>query len=139
MTTRPLSEEELTGSVIGCVRRVFNTLGPGLPEGPYVGALALECEKRGLHVQREVPIAVMYDGVVVGTYRADLIVNRILLVELKACPLIPPHRDQTITYLRCSTIEIGLLIAFVDTPIVRRFTIRNSVKPLLRMHSRGFQ
>lgn len=132
MLPKTKTENELTGLVIKCVHRVFNTLGPGLPEGPYTGALAHECAKHGLHVQREVPIAVTYDGVVVGTFRADLIINRTLLVELKACPLIHKHRAQTLTYLRCSTIEIALLVSLDDRPVVKRFIIRNPLKQLLR-------
>lgn len=86
MSPDPIPENHPTGLVSRCVHRVFNTLGPGLPEGPYAGALAHECEKQGLLVQREVPIAVTYDGVIVGTFRADLVINPSLLVELKACP-----------------------------------------------------
>lgn len=125
-------ENELTGLVIRCVHRVFNTLGPGLPEGPYVRALAHECEKHGLLAQREVPIAVTYDGVIVGTFRADLVINRVLLVEVKACAIVPRHRAQTLTYLRCSPIELALLVSLDDRPVVKRFIIRNGVKRLLR-------
>ena len=135
MSPDPIPENQLTGLVIACVHRVFNTLGPGLPEGPYAGALAHECRKHGLLVQREVPIAVTYDGVIVGTFRADLVINRALLVELKACRLVPEHRAQTLTYLRCSTVEIALLVSLDDRPVVKRFVIRNPLKPLLR--SRG--
>ena len=128
----PIPENQLTGQVIACVHRVFNTLGPGLPEGPYAGALAHECGKQGLHVRREVPIAVTYDGVIVGTFRADLVINRVWLVELKACRIAPEHRTQTLTYLRCSTIELALLVSLADKPVVKRFIIRNPVKTLLR-------
>ena len=128
----PIPEHQLTGLVIGCVHRVFNALGPGLPEGPYAGALAHECEKQGLFVQREVPIAVNYDGVIVGTFRADLIINRTLLVELKAEHLAPRHGAQVLTYLRCSTIEVGLLVSLHEKPVAKRFIIRNPMKKLLR-------
>jgi GxxExxY protein len=131
----PIPEHELCGLVIGCVHRVFNTLGPGLPEGPYAGALAIECEKHGLHAQREVPIAVAYDGIVVGTFRADLIINRTVLVELKACSISPEHHAQVLTYLRCSTIEVGLLISLDSKPVVKRFIIRNGVKAVIRSSS----
>jgi len=76
-----LIEEDLTRRVIGCAYRVYNVLGSGLPESVYVGALEHECEKNGMLAQREFPIAVYYDGVIVGSYRADLLIDRRLIIE----------------------------------------------------------
>jgi GxxExxY protein len=121
-------DQELTGTVIGCAHRVYNGLGTGLPEAPYVGALAHECAKRGLNVEREFPIAVFYDGVVVGSYRADLIIEHRLIVEVKACPLTQQHHSQLLTYLKCSRVELGLLISFDPKPHVKRFILRNALK-----------
>ena len=123
-----LVDEGLTRIVIGCAHRVYNILGPGLPESVYVGALAIECQKQGLHVAREYPIAVYYDGVVVGSYRADLLVERRLIVEAKACPIHESHGKQLLTYLRCSDVELGLVISFDPKPDVKRFIMRNAVK-----------
>lgn len=132
-----LIDENLTGTVIGASHRVFNVLGPGLPESVYVGALKLECEKRGLHVAREYPIAVYYDDVIVGSYRADLLVERRLIVEVKACPYHDAHGAQALTYLRCSEIELGLVISFDTKPLVKRFIMRNGVKRHLSILASG--
>jgi GxxExxY protein len=127
-----LVDETLTRTVIGCAHRVFNVLGAGLPESVYVGALAHECTKRGLHVAREYPIAVHYDGVIVGSFRADLLIERRLVVEAKACVYHEAHGVQVLTYLRCSDVELGLVISFDPKPHVRRFIMRNAIKGLIR-------
>ena len=94
-----LIDEALTKPVIDAFYRVFNTLGPGLPENVYVGALEHECRKRGLHVGREVPIPVTYDGVIVGTFRVDLLIERRLVLEVKACAQHQDHYKQILGYL----------------------------------------
>ena len=127
-----LVDEGLTRMVIGCAHRVFNVLGVGLPESVYVGALAHECAKQGLLVAREYPIAVFYDDVIVGSFRADLLIERRLIVEAKACPFHEAHGKQVLTYLRCSDIELGLVISFDPKPHVKRFIMRNAMKGRLR-------
>jgi GxxExxY protein len=126
-----LIDEDLTRTVIGSFYKVVNTLGSGLPEAPYVAALAHECAKRGLQVDCEFPIAVHYDGIIVGSYRADLLIEHRLIVEAKACPIVEEHRKQLLTYLRCSRVELGLLLSFDVKPVVKRFIFRNSLKGLL--------
>ena len=74
-----LVDEELTHTVIGGFWAVFNKLGHGFLENVYVGALYHELRKRGLHVEREVPVAVYYDGIIVGTFRVDLLVEHRLV------------------------------------------------------------
>ena len=128
IVARVLIDEELTGSVIRCAHTVFNVLGPGLPEAVYVGALTHECDKHGLRVAREFPIAVIYDGIIVGSYRADLLIERRLIVEVKACPLHDAHRAQVLTYMKCSDVEVALLISFDPKPHVQRFVMRNGIK-----------
>ena len=131
-----LIDEELTRKVIGCAHRVFNVLGRGLPESVYVGALAHECAKQGLHVAREYPIAVYYDDVIVGSFRADLLIERRLIVEAKACSYHEAHGIQVLTYLRCSDVELGLVISFEQKPHVKRFIMRNALKGSLRRTDR---
>ncbi|HYC53262.1 MAG TPA: GxxExxY protein [Gemmatimonadaceae bacterium] len=123
-----MDEDDTTALVIGGAHRVFNTLGSGLPEVVYVGALAHECRKAGLEVAREFPIVVWYDGVVVRSYRADLLINRVLLVEVKSGELSKAHAGQTLNYVRCSDVELALLIGFGTRPVVRRFVMRSSLK-----------
>ena len=115
-----LHDEPLTREVIGAFYKVFNTLGPGLPENVYAGALEHECRKRGLNVAREVPIAVTYDGVIVGTFRMDFLVERRLVLEIKARPQHKDHYVQLLTYLRCSDLRLGLLLYFITEPDVSR-------------------
>lgn len=128
-------DDELTHAVIGASHRVYNKLGKGFLENVYAGALELECAKRGLHVNREVPIAVEYDGAVVGTYRVDLLIERRLIVEVKASAETnnPALKKQVFNYLRCSNLELALLIFFGgDSPAARRFTCRNVLKACQR-------
>jgi GxxExxY protein len=94
-----LIHEDLTYTVIGRSFRVQNKLGFGYVENVYLGALEHELRKAGLVVEREVPIAVWYDGVIVGTYRVDLLVERKVIVETKACPSERGHEAQLLSYL----------------------------------------
>lgn len=128
-----MDDNVLSGRVIPCFRRVYNTLGPGLPERPYVRALAWECTNSGLLVEREAAITIYYNGIEIGRYRADLLVEGRLIVEAKACDLSPMHIRQVLTYLRCSRIETGLLLSFGEKPTIRRFVMRNEMKPGLKL------
>jgi GxxExxY protein len=124
-----LIDEPLTRIVIAAFFAVYNKLGYGFLENVYVGALEHECRKRGLRVEREVPIAVYYDGIIVGTYRADLLIEGRLVVEVKACS--NPHGKyarQLLNYLRCTNLELGLLLYFGEKPAMRRFIHRNGLK-----------
>jgi GxxExxY protein len=85
---------EITELVLQAFRTVFNKLGPNFLEAVYVRALEIECRKLGLRVRREVPIAVRYDGVIVGHYRADLLVNGVVVVEAKAGQRTGAHYAQ---------------------------------------------
>jgi GxxExxY protein len=117
-----LVDEGLTRSVIGAFYEVYNKLGYGLLESPYVGALQLELGQRGHRVEREVPLAVEYKGTIVGSYRADLIVEGRLLVEVKADACVTGfHERQLRNYLRCCSLELGLLLVFGIKPEFRRF------------------
>jgi GxxExxY protein len=78
-----MDENELTRRVIACFRRVYNCLGGGLPERPYVRALAYECTRNGLSVERESPITIYYERIEIGRYRADLLVEDRLIVEAR--------------------------------------------------------
>ncbi|MEX2180368.1 MAG: GxxExxY protein [Gemmatimonadaceae bacterium] len=118
----PLLLEELTRSVIGRFYAVYDRLGYGLLENPYVGALEIELKKAGHEVAREMPIAVRYEGVVVGSYRIDLLVDRQLLVEVKAEPCLTGiHERQLRNYLACSDCEVGLVLCFGIQPQFKRF------------------
>ena len=106
-------EDPLSERVIGCAFRVLNTLGVGFLEKVYENALAHECRKAGLKVQAQVPIAVHYDGIVVGDYAADLLIEDVLLVELKAVRVLDNiHLAQAFNYLKATGIPACLLLNF---------------------------
>lgn len=114
-------EHELTSAALGAFYRVYNKLGYGFLEAVYVNALAVELERSGRRVQRELPIEVMYDGVVVGHYRADIIVDGRLILEVKGdSHLAAGPERQLMNYLRCTELEVGLLLMFGIKPRFKR-------------------
>lgn len=94
--------------------KIHQILGPGLFESVYHRVLAYELRKAGFEVESEVPIPLEWDGQVIDeSFRADLIVNSRVLIELKSIEnLQPVHKKQTLTYLRLADIKLGLLINF---------------------------
>jgi GxxExxY protein len=111
---------ELSGTVIGAAVEVHKHLGPGLLEGVYRDCLAHELRTLNLAVKREVGLPVRYKGFEFeSAYRADLIVEDALIVELKAVErLLPLHSAQLLSYLRMSDMKIGLLINFHTPKLV---------------------
>jgi GxxExxY protein len=115
---------DITERIIGCALKVSNTLGSGFLEKVYEAALAHELRKAGLGVQPQRPISILYDGIVVGDYRADLVVNEAVIVEAKAARALDSiHEAQLLNYLKASRIRVGLLLNF-GTP---RLEIRRMV------------
>ena|SRR5580765_43672 len=103
----------LTERIIGCAFKVHNVLGCGFAEKVYVNALAHELVKSGLLVQREVPIVVKYDGVIVGEYFADIVVERCILVETKAVRCFDDgHTAQCLNYLAATKLKLCVLLNF---------------------------
>jgi len=112
---------ELTESIINAFYHVYKTLGYGFLEKVGTNALVHELRKRGYTVKTKVPLKVYYDGVVVGEYEADLIVNELIIVEIKAVEaLAPEHEAQLLNYLRATNIEVGLLLNFGPKPQVKQ-------------------
>ena len=100
---------ELTYKVIGGARRVFRALGSGFLEKVYLNSLAIELRESGLKVEIRVPIEVYYRGSLVGQYYADLLVEDLVIVEVKAVEhIIEAHEVQLLNYLRGTRIELGL-------------------------------
>jgi GxxExxY protein len=105
--------DSLTEQIIGCAYSVGNVLGEGFLEKVYENALAHELEKTGLKVSRQKPIKVFYDGVVVGDYFVDLIVDEEIIIELKAVKNIDnSHLAQCLNYLKATDKKLALLINF---------------------------
>ncbi len=99
--------------VIGCSYKVGNTLGCGFLEKVYENALAHELRKAGMHVAQQHPIKVRYDGVIVGEFVADLLIEQCVLVELKAVRMLDDiHKAQCLNYLKATGIHICLLVNF---------------------------
>jgi len=108
-----MEHEELTQKIIGCAMKVHGTLGPGFLESVYQNALALELRKAGMKIECEKKIQVTYDGVVVGDFAADMLINGSVLIENKAVQtLAPAHEVQLVNYLTATGIDIGLLLNF---------------------------
>ncbi len=104
---------ELSEKVIGCAFKVSNTLGCGFLERVYENALSHELRKAGLSVVQQQKIDVIYDGVVVGFYEADIIVEGVLVLEIKALrALDDAHKAQLLNYLKGTGLRLGLLINF---------------------------
>ena len=121
-----MHSDELTETIIGCAYTVANVLGNGFLEKVYENALAHELRKRGLLVEQQRPMSVQYDGVTVGEYLGDLLVEAKVLVELKAVKQIEDiHKAQCINYLKVTGLEICLLINF-GTPKVQIKRLMNS-------------
>jgi GxxExxY protein len=115
MNTDEEGMKDVTERVIGCAFRVANALGSGFLEKVYENALAHEVRKAGLIVSQQYAITVQYDGVVVGDYAADLLVEKYLLVELKCVRAFNDiHSAQCLNYLRATGFHLCLLLNFAS-------------------------
>lgn len=106
--------DALTETIIGASISVHKGLGPGLLESTYEACLTYELSKRGVPVERQKPIPVIYESVRISCgYRSDLWVDNLVIVELKSVDrLLPLHDAQLLAYLKLSGIRVGLLINF---------------------------
>jgi GxxExxY protein len=107
------SVDDITEIIIGAAYQVANTLGVGFLEKVYENALVHEIRKRGLRADQQVPIEVVYDGVLVGQYFAGILVESMVIIELKyAKNLDDSHMAQCINYLKATGKTLALLINF---------------------------
>jgi GxxExxY protein len=121
--------QALTERIIRAFYTVYNALGYGFLEKVYERALAIELRKMGLCVACQYPIEVYYDGQVVGEYFADLTVNDLVIVELKAARAIRiEHEAQVLNYLNATSYEVGLLFNFGPKPQIKRKVFDNDRK-----------
>ena len=126
---RGLKHRELTEKIIGVFYEVYNEMGHGFLESVYEGAMGVALPQAGLKLERQVPLRVMFRGAVVGDFRADLLVENAVLLELKAAREIEPvHEAQLLNYLRATQIEVGLLFNFGPKPQFKRLVFENSRK-----------
>ena len=121
----PIQDDPLTGLIIGCCFRVANELGPGFLERIYENALAYELRKAKVKVVQQQGIEVYYDGVNMGNYEADLIVDGCVIIEVKAVQALDSaHVAQCLNYMRGTRLVTCLLVNFGKAKIqVRRLSM----------------
>jgi GxxExxY protein len=120
----PLLHREITERILNSFYGVYDEHGYGFAEGVYSRSLVVELSSRGLKVAREVETIVMYKGVQVGVYRADLIVEGKVLVEVKTIETLSPADErQVLNYLKSTRLEVGLLLNFGPRPTFRRLVL----------------
>ena len=109
-----MDENQLSNAIIGAAIEVHRSLGPGLLEAAYEACLAYELLERGLSLERQKTLAVIYKGMEVDCgFRLDLRVNGLVIVEVKAIEgFAPIHEAQVITYLKLTGCKLGLLLNF---------------------------
>jgi GxxExxY protein len=121
--------QELTNKIIGAYYKVYNSLGYGFLEKVYENALKIELRKLNLKVDQQENISVVYEGFEVGDYFADLIVEDLVIIELKAAEAIcDQHEAQLLNYLKATDIEVGLLLNFGKEAKFIRKVFSNSNK-----------
>ena len=120
---------DMTEQILKAFYKVYNTLGYGFLEKVYENALFIELCSLGFIAKKQSEIAVFYAGKRVGEYYADLIVNDVIIVEVKAIEcLLPEHEAQLLNYLKATNIEVGLLLNFGRKPEIKRKVFDNDLK-----------
>jgi len=120
---------DLTEQIIGAFYAVYSALGYGFFENVYVKALMIELKCRGMTVRDELPIQVYYAGQMIGEYFADLVVNDLVILEIKAAKcLATEHEAQLLNYLKATPYEVGLLLNFGPKPEAKRRSFDNNRK-----------
>lgn len=121
--------KDLSGKIIAAAYKVYNTLWAGFLEKVYENALLYELGKQGINAESQVFISVYYEDMVVGEYFADIIVEDLIIVELKAISeLAASHEVQLINYLKATKKKVGLLINFGDKITIRRKIMDKKMK-----------
>jgi GxxExxY protein len=124
-----LLHQELTDVIIKTFYEVYNELGYGFLEKVYQNSLYLELKNKGLKIEAQKKIIVYYKGTEVGEYYADLIVENVVILELKAVDyIVKDFENQILNYLRSTDCEVGLLLNFGRKPEFRRKIFENNRK-----------
>ena len=124
-----LKHSELTEKIIGAFFSVYNELGPGFLESVYQRAMAIALAETDIRSESEVPAEVWFHGQNVGDFRADMVVEGMLLLEFKtARQLDPSHEAQVLHYLRATRFEVALLLNFGPKAQFRRYILENERK-----------
>ena len=119
---------DLTEAIIKCFYKVYTELGYGFLEKVYHNALLIELQNEELKVESQKSIKVNYQGDVVGEYYVDIIVEDVVILELKATETVTEaHEFQLINYLKATDVEVGLLLNFGKKPQVKRKVFTNQI------------
>jgi GxxExxY protein len=125
-----MPENEITERIIKCAIAVHRELGPGLLEDVYEEALDIECKEDGLIVARQIKVPVSYRGRQIGEYKPDMLINDLVIVEIKSVERFDPvFEAQILTYLKITRKRVGLLINF-NTRLVK-----DGIKRFILSHS----
>lgn len=128
-TRHPFVAAKTTEKVIGAFFEVYNSLRYGFLESVYAAALEVEFRARGIEYGREVPLVVHYKGTAVGTFRADFVVERKVILEVKASATVGEReKGQLLHYLSATGLEVGLLLHFGPEAKVYRVSHSGSWK-----------
>ena len=120
---------DITDQIIKAFYTVYNSLGYGFLEKVYENAMLIELDKIGIEAKSQVPVKVLYEGKEVGNYYADLLVEKMVIVELKSSEdLCEEHEAQLLNYLRATDVEVGLLLNFGKTAQIKRKVFNNEYK-----------
>jgi GxxExxY protein len=124
-----LKHRELTQKIIGVFFEVYNELGHGFLESVYEAAFEVALVSNGMSVFRQIEVPVWFRGRKIGDFTADMLVEKSVLLELKAGrSLDPAHEAQLLNYLRATEIEVGMLFSFGLKPEFKRLAYDNERK-----------
>jgi len=113
-----MNTDKVTEKIIGCAMKVSNTLGVGFLEKVYENALVIELRNAELEAEQQKELKVTYQGLAVGEYTADIVVNRTVILELKAARVIDQiHEAQLLNYLKATGLRRGLILNFGTTKL----------------------
>ena len=120
-----MDTNQLSSQIIGAAIEVHKTLGPGLLESAYEECLCHELHLRGVSLERQKQLSVLYKGKRLDCgYRLDIVVEKAIILELKSCEKIEPiHKAQLLTYLKLSGLTLGLILNF-NVPVMKNGIVR---------------
>jgi GxxExxY protein len=131
MSRRVLLHEAITNQILKAFYQVHSEIGPGFLESVYANGMMLALTEAGLHVEREVPVPVYFHGKLIGLFRADSVVESVVLLEYKAGERLDPKSEpQVLNYLRGSRLELALLLHFGLRATFKRLIMTNERKRL---------
>lgn len=120
---------DLTERIIGEAFKVYNVLGSGFLEKVYGKALCKKLIESGLEIKREFPVKVYFEGEIIGDYCCDILVNELVIIEIKAIEsLAKIHEVQLVNYLKATNLEVGLLINFGEKIEIKRKVLTKNHK-----------